>query len=175
MPTTPPSPSDLAAAVAAIQKRGIATLVAGDAALARVVRADGVHLPPSKTLAAAFTEARETLGARFIVGVDAGRSRHDAMALGEAGADYIGFGIPAHVEDRETARGRRHDLVAWWAEIFEIPCVAFDVETPDEAEDLARAGADFIAVRIPSDVPAEGMVRALAPYATALGLTVAAI
>ena len=26
-------------------------------------------------------------------------------------------------------RARRDELIAWWAEIFEVPCVAFDVET----------------------------------------------
>jgi len=35
--------------------------------------------------------------------------------------------------------------VAWWAEIFEVPCVAF-AETADQAAELARAGADFIAL-----------------------------
>jgi thiamine-phosphate pyrophosphorylase len=167
--SAPPSPSELADAVTAIQKLGIATLLAGDAALARVVKADGVHLVPSKSLQAAFGEARETLGSRFIVGADVGRSRHDAMSLGEAGADYIGFGIPAHVEDRATARERRLDLVQWWAEIFEVPCVAFDIDTPADAEDLARAGADFLALRLPAEIPANTIAHHLAPYVALLG------
>jgi thiamine-phosphate pyrophosphorylase len=171
---TPPSPGQLADAVAAIQKLGIATLVAGDASLARVVKADGVHLTPSKAVQAAFGEARETLGNRFIVGADVGRSRDDAMTLGEAGADYIGFGIPAHVEDRATARDRRVALVEWWAEIFEVPCVAFDIDTPADADDLARAGADFLAVRLPAEIPADGIARHLAPYFALLGATATA-
>ena len=129
------------------QAKGVAALIEGDAQLARTLRADGVHLPWSKDVVARFGEAREILGGRYIVGADAGRSRHDAMTLGEAGADYVGFGIPAHVEDRDTARERRLDLVAWWSEIFELPGVAFDVETADDAAALARAGADFVAVR----------------------------
>jgi len=167
----PPSPSDLAKAVSAIQQRGVATLVAGDASLARVVKADGTHLSVSKAPVAAYGEARETLGTRFIVGVDVGRTRHDAMSLGEAGADYVAFGIPAHVEDRDTARGRRLDLIGWWSEIFEIPCVAFDVETPEEAEDLARAGADFVAVRLPADIAVDAVAGHLAPFFAALDLT----
>jgi thiamine-phosphate pyrophosphorylase len=166
---SPPSAPQLADAIAAIQKLGIATLLAGDAALARVVKADGVHLVPSKTLQAAFADARETLGSRFIVGADVGRSRHDAMTLGEAGADYVGFGIPAHVEDRETARERRLDLVQWWAEIFEVPCVAFDIDTPADADDLARAGADFLALRLPATIGADAIAHHLAPYVAVLG------
>ncbi|MFN3623303.1 MAG: thiamine phosphate synthase [Hyphomicrobium sp.] len=129
------------------QQRDIAALIDGDAQLARTLRADGVHLPWSKDVAASYAEAREVLGTRFIVGVDVGRSRHDAMSIAEAGADYIAFGIPAHVEDRAAAGERRRELIAWWSEIFEVPCVAFDVESADEARALATAGADFIAMR----------------------------
>jgi thiamine-phosphate pyrophosphorylase len=141
------------------QAKEIAALIAADAALARTLRADGVHLPWSKDIVARYGEAREILGGRFIVGADAGRSRDDAMSLGEAGADYVGFGIPAHVEDRETARERRLELVAWWSEIFEMPCVGFDVETSLEAGALAEAGADFVALRVPSGLPADELSR----------------
>jgi len=129
------------------QAKDIAALIEGDAQLARTLRADGVHLPWSKDVAADYAEAREVLGTRYIVGVDVGRSRHDAMSIAEDGADYIAFGIPPHVEDRDGAGARRRELIAWWSEIFEVPCVAFDVETLDEARVLAAAGADFIAMR----------------------------
>jgi thiamine-phosphate pyrophosphorylase len=135
------------------QSNGVAALIEADAQLARTLRADGVHVPWSKDVVARFGEAREILGGRYIVGADMGRSRHDAMILGEAGADYVGFGIPGHVEDRDTARERRLDLVAWWSEIFELPCVAFDVETVHDAATLAQAGADFVALRLPASVP----------------------
>ena len=35
--------------------------------------------------------------------------------------------------------------MAWWAEVFEIPCVGFAASL-DEVEPLAAAGADFIAL-----------------------------
>ena len=132
------------------QAQGIATLIEGDADLARAVRADGVHVPWSEDVAAEFARAREGLGTKFIVGADAGRSRHDAMALAEAGADYIGFGIPAFVEDRVTAAERRLDLTAWWSEIFEIPVMALDVETATDVGLLCAVQADFVAVRLAS-------------------------
>lgn len=134
--------------VAQAQAKGAAALVAGDARLARTVKADGVHVPVSDDGAASYAEAREIVGGGAIAGLDAGRSRHDAMTAGEEGADYIGFGIPAFVKDRDTAIERRLDLVAWWAEIFEVPAVAFDVASADEARDLAAAGADFVAVTL---------------------------
>ncbi|MBI1649704.1 thiamine phosphate synthase [Hyphomicrobium sulfonivorans] len=132
-----------------VQSQEIAALIYGDAQLARTLRADGVHLPWHQDVVAQYGEARDILGTRYIVGIDVGRSRHDAMTLAEEGADYIGFGIPPHVEDREAAGNRRRELVAWWSEIFEVPCIALDVETPEEAETLSAAGADFIAL-VPS-------------------------
>jgi thiamine-phosphate pyrophosphorylase len=164
----PMAAPELAPSVEQIQALGIATLIAGDAALARIVKADGVHIPVSKAAPAAFDEARDILGTRFIVGIDVGRTRHDAMTLGEQGADYIAFGIPAHVEDRHTARNRRLELIAWWSEIFEIPCIACDVDTPEDARDLAAAGADFIAVRVPATLLTSGAVSFLLPFATAI-------
>ena len=101
---------------------------------ARRRRASGRHQGP----AAAYEEARSILGRDGIVGVDPGISRHDAMTLAEAGAEYIAFGAPAHLKDRDRARERRDELIAWWAEIFQAPCVALDVETPEEAGALAR-------------------------------------
>jgi thiamine-phosphate pyrophosphorylase len=129
------------------QRAGIAALLQ-DADLALALRADGVHLGPGRDLAAAYAAARQTLGREAIVGADVGLSRHNAMSLAEAGADYVAFGAPAHLTDRARARQRRDDLVTWWGEIFEVPCVALDVEMPAEAERLARAGANFIAVRL---------------------------
>ncbi len=156
---TPPAGRPLAIPLANsivdfLQAQNIAALIADDASLARQLRADGVHLSWSKDQTERFAEAREILGERFIIGVDAGRSRDDAMTLGESGADYIAFGIPPHVEDRATAAERQVDLVSWWSDLFEIPCVAFDTADAAAASRLAGAGADFVAVKVTStDTP----------------------
>lgn len=150
------------------QAAGAAVLIADDAQLARVTRADGVHLSAAKDILARAAEAREILGNRFILGVDAGRSRHDAMELGETGVDYVAFGIPEFVEDRATAAERRLDLVDWWSEIFEVPCVAFDAEDLADIAELADAGADFVAVRLPRGLTGADLQAYLADAATAV-------
>ncbi len=160
--TPPPgSPLDRGVAqhlVTAIQAAGVAVLIADDVTAARKLGADGVHLTWRSGILAAVKEARAGLGPDAIVGADVGRSRHDAMEIGEAGADYVAFGMPVPVGDREAARESRLELVAWWSEIFEVPVVAFDVESAEEAAELARAGTDFIAAAVPSGMSAdEGM------------------
>ncbi|NOT70286.1 MAG: thiamine phosphate synthase [Hyphomicrobium sp.] len=150
------------------QKKGVAALVADDANLARLIKADGVHLSWSKDTLKHYDAARELLGERFMIGADAGRSRDDAMELGEAGAEYVAFGIPAHVEDRATAEDRQRDLIGWWSEIFEIPCVAFDVTQPDHASALAGDGADFVTVTISSTLPPAEIRARIAAFADAI-------
>jgi len=127
--------------VAACQGQGAAALVEGDARLALELAADGVHLPHNDDAEAAvlaYREARALLGAGRIVGASAGLVRHNAMELGELGADYVGFELTA-----DEAAGL--ELVAWWAEMFVVPCVAFSATSPEQAARLAEAGADFVA------------------------------
>jgi thiamine-phosphate pyrophosphorylase len=162
------------ALVVAAQRHGAAALLADAPELARTLGADGVHLSPAKDPMPAYASARAVLGRQAIVGADAGLSRHHAMELAEAGADYIAFGAPAGLEDRATARARRDELIAWWAEIFEAPCVAFDVAAPAEAEALAEAGADFVAVRLPAAGPPAAARDLVADVAAAVRAPAAA-
>jgi len=100
-------PLDAAAArplIEVAQRRGAAALVATDARLARSLGADGVHLGSPADPGDAYQAARAILGPSGVIGVDPGISRHDAMTLAEAGADYIAFGAPAHLKDRDKAR-----------------------------------------------------------------------
>ncbi len=127
----------LRAAVAA----DCALLVETDARLAARHGADGVHVAgASADLAAAI----ESLKPERIVGAGSLRTRDEAMTAGELGADYVMFGEPrrgARAMDLEALAER----VGWWAEIFETPCVAY-ADSISAAGELARAGADFVAV-----------------------------
>ncbi len=158
----------LQALVALAQAHNAAALVAGDPALAKATRADGVHLPWSEDLDDRYDAARKALGPRDIVGVEASGSRHVAMTLAEAGADYVAFGrTPLPAEGAQDIEGQ-NDLVQWWAEVFEIPCVALDVRTVEEAEALARSGADFIGIEAEAGLSADAMATRVRAIAAAL-------
>ena len=142
---------DVAAArplVELAQKAGAAALIADDAELARTLRADGVHLSAGGDPAEAYETARGILGGRYIVGADTGGSRDDAMTLAEIGADYVAFAPKA------ADTSLRDELCEWWAEIFEVPCVALDVATADEAASLQAVRCDFVGITLPASAPA---------------------
>lgn len=138
------SKTSVAPLIATGQASGVAMLIEADAELARASGADGIHLPVCDHPLDVLRAARATLGVKSIVGADAGRSRHDAMSLGEDGADYVAFGLPPFVEEGDEALERQIAIVAWWAEIFEVPCVAMDVSDIAAAQKFAHAGADFV-------------------------------
>jgi thiamine-phosphate pyrophosphorylase len=122
-----------------VQGRGLACLIGQDAVLAERLGADGVHIAAD---AAVYVEARKLLGESASIGAGCGMNRHDAMRLAELGADYVAFGAPDGTID---AIDQYADLIAWWSEIFVVPCVAWDVDTVEHAARLASLGADFVA------------------------------
>lgn len=124
-----------------VHAAGTALLIENDAALARRLGADGVHLSAG---AAAYAGARDLLGQEASIGAWCGESRHEAMGLAEKGADYLAFGPSAASLDID-AIDQQAELIAWWAEIFVVPCVAWNVDDPREAERMAVLGADFVA------------------------------
>lgn len=105
--------------------------------------ADGVHVGQSD---APYATARAMLGADRIVGVTCHDSRHLAMEAGEAGADYVAFGAFYPTATKDAPTRAEPELLEWWAQLMEVPCVAIGGVTPANAEPLVRAGADFLAV-----------------------------
>ena len=94
----------------------------------------------------AYKDARTLLGPDAILGVTCHDSRHLAMVAGEAGADYVAFGafFPTTTKTPKSSAGL--DLLTWWQELMEIPCVAIGGITVENCRPLVEAGADFIAV-----------------------------
>ena len=125
------------------QAMGVACLVNDRPDLARETGADGVHIGQSD---GSVTQARQAIGKDAILGVTCHDSRHLAMEAAEAGADYVAFGAFFDTATKSAPTRANLDILTWWQEIMEIPCVAIGGITPDNGADLVRAGADFLAV-----------------------------
>jgi thiamine-phosphate pyrophosphorylase len=126
-----------------IQDAGAAFLVNDRPDLADLLDADGVHVGQSD---ASILEARRRLGPDRVVGVTCHASRHLAMEAGEAGADYVAFGAFYPTATKAPPEYATSDILTWWQDLFEIPCVAIGGITTDSAAALVTAGADFLAV-----------------------------
>jgi len=159
------------------QRRNVAALVVDDWRTARAVGADGVHLTPRADIDDAYRAARAGLEEGAIVGADGGVSRHDAMMLGEAGADYVAFGPTGEDGGDEDDDGEdtQADLVGWWSDLFVVPIVAVGIETAAEAARIAAEAPDFIAIRLPrAEADARPVNEWAAEILAAIGAPVAA-
>jgi len=141
------------------QSAGAAFLVHNRPDLAASANADGVHVTGN---AAALAAAQDACKPDLIVGAGDCTTRHAAMLLGEHGPDYVLLGRL----DAEDDIAATHNLVEWWCELFQIPCIALCAEDWETVDTIVDGGADFIGLR---DLvwqnpggPAEAVRRALA-------------
>ncbi len=125
------------------QSRGVAFLLNDRADLVRATGCDGAHVGQTDTPA---PEARKLLGPGLTLGVTCHDSRDLAMEAGEAGADYVAFGAFFPTTTKDAPTRAEPDLIAWWAELMELPCVAIGGITAMNCAPLVQAGASFLAV-----------------------------
>ena len=129
--------------LAICRARDVAFIVNDSVALAKRLGADGVHLGQGD---GTVREVRDALGREAQVGVTCHASRHLAMEAGDAGADYVAFGSFFPSETKASEHRPELELLTWWQNLMEIPCVAIGGITPQNGLPLVEAGADFLAV-----------------------------
>jgi len=141
--------------------RDVAIVIENHVKFAEPHGLDGVHLTDG---ARQVRSLRKDMGADAIIGAYCGTSRHDGMSAAEAGADYVAFG-PAG--DSPLGRGARleFDLIEWWSQVIEVPCITEGALTRDL---IAQFGpvTDFLAIGPEiwgDDDPAKALKNLLAP------------
>lgn len=132
--------------VGVTEAAGVALLIDAPSLVMRA-GADGAHLRVTPdTLEKTVPDAVKLLKKEErILGIGGLRAKHDAMIAGEYDVDYVSFGDPApdgYVPPIDQIAER----ASWWAEIFNVPCVAHAPTIADVAT-LAKAGADFVSLR----------------------------
>jgi len=133
--------AEAASLLAACRRFGVPLIVNDDVDLAAAIGADGVHLGEHD---GGIDAARTRLGAAAIIGVSCYDSLDRARQLAAAGADYLAFGAffpsPTKPLARRAGAGLLRD-----AKSLGLPLVAIGGITPDNAQPLIEAGADFVA------------------------------
>ena len=146
-------------------RRDVAFLVNDRPDLAAAIGADGVHVGQDD---APYAEARRIVGGDRIVGVTCHNSRHLAMEAGDAGADYVAFGAFHATTTKDPKTRAEPEILEWWSDLFEVPCVAIGGITVENCGPLIEAGADFLAVSGGVWHHPNGPARAVAEFNTIL-------
>lgn len=131
------------ALIPVIQNRGAAAILNDRPDIAAELQADGAHVGQDD---APYAEARAIVGPDAVVGVTCHASRHLAIEAAEAGADYVAFGAFFDTTTKSPKSRATPEIIQWWAELIEVPCVAIGGVTHENCAPLVRAGADFLAV-----------------------------
>lgn len=139
----------------------VAFIVNDSVALAKRLKADGVHLGQGD---GDVSEARELLGRDAQIGVTCHNSRHLAMEAAEAGADYVAFGAFYPTQTKSVEHIADLDTLQKWSLVTEVPCVAIGGITADNAKPLIDGGADFIAVSNAVWTHAQGPAEAVKAF-----------
>lgn len=111
--------------------------------LAKRVGADGVHIGQDDM---DYFSSRELLGGDAIIGVTCHNSKQLAFDAASAGADYVAFGAFFDTPTKQPRSRAELEILSWWQQAMETPVVAIGGITPDNADAVIKAGADFIAV-----------------------------
>ena len=106
--------------------------------LAAQLGADGVHIGQEDS---DYKTARQLVGPDATVGVTCHDSRHLAMQAAEAGADYVAFGAFFDTATKQPKTRATLDILTWWSEVFEIPCVAIGGITVEKSGTIKMARA----------------------------------
>ena len=136
-----------AAAIAALKplcaEFGVALIMNDSPELAKKYDLDGVHIGLED---GSVEAARAIVGEEKTIGVSCYASKDRAFTAGETGADYVAFGQFFPTKTKPPKGFADLDLLTFWQEATEIPCVAIGGLKVDNCRPMIEAGADFIAV-----------------------------
>lgn len=124
-------------------KYGTLIIINDNPYVAKKARADGVHLGQKD---ADYSHARELLGHEAIIGITCHNSKELAFNAVSSGADYVAFGAFYSSETKYIKHKANMEILEWWQEAMEIPCVAIGGIDISNVENIIKAGADFIAM-----------------------------
>jgi len=146
---------------------GVAVILNDRPDLARETGCDGVHIGQGDM---GLAEARRIMGRDAMIGVTCHDDRELAWDAAEGGADYVAFGAFYPTDTKATVHRPPLELLTVWQETVEVPCVAIGGITVETAAEVARAGADFVAVSNGVWGYSEGAAEAVRAFNLALNI-----
>lgn len=103
--------------------------------------ADGVHIGDDDN---DLKNARALLGENKIIGRSCYNSLDLATETANQGADYVSFGAFYPTKTKTPKAKAKLETITKWKALSKTPCSAIGGITPQNAEPLIKAGADYI-------------------------------
>jgi thiamine-phosphate pyrophosphorylase len=122
------------------QEAGVAVIFAGDSRAVGRAGADGIHLPADPHQ---IDEAVKKAAGKTIVGADAGRTRDQALNVGEMRPDYVLIG-KLDGDTHPEPHPRNIELASWWSELIEVSAIVMAGSIISSVTAAAETGAEFI-------------------------------
>ena len=150
------------------QAAGVAVIIEHHSRVAGRVGADGLQLGQDP---AELADAVSRLTPAMMVGAANVKTRHNALVLGEIQPDYVMFGKTGS-DTRDEANPKNVALGDWWSKLVELPCIVLGGALVDSVIDIAKSGAEFVALDAALDGKT-GDDATIAPQPDAMGDAIA--
>ncbi|WP_412058933.1 thiamine phosphate synthase [Bartonella sp. DGB2] len=122
-----------------LQNMGVAVFIADHSQVAGRLQVDGIHWERSQDLLPVADAGV------LMQGVGDLRERHQAMEVGERGADYLLFGKLGY-DQKPAPHPRNLALGRWWSEMMEIPAIIQLGSDLAFLPEVVSTGCEFIAI-----------------------------
>ncbi|MEM1316863.1 MAG: thiamine phosphate synthase [Pseudomonadota bacterium] len=150
------------------QMAGVAVIIEHHSRVAGRTGADALQLGQDP---AELADAVSRLTPAMMVGAANVKTRHNALVLGEIQPDYVMFGKTG-ADTRDEANPKNIELGDWFSKLVEIPCIVLGGASVDSVVDVAKSGAEFVALDAALDgFSPEGAT--IAPQGDAMGAAIA--
>ncbi|MEP1207573.1 MAG: thiamine phosphate synthase [Rhizobiaceae bacterium] len=129
--------------VKATQDSDVAAIITDYSRIAGRTGADGLQLGQDLV---ALKDAIEKFSPGIMIGAANVKTRHNALTIGELRPDYLMFGKPDG-DIRPEPHPKNLALGQWWSQMVEIPCIVMGGSAMETVIDVAKCGAEFVALK----------------------------
>ena len=128
----------------------VAFMICDNMQIAKKYQCDGLHLSLGCDVDL-IKSARSYLGNDALIGASILPSKHMAMVIAEGGLDYIAIDMTSDIKpNSDNMAGFAIidpvELLGWWGDVMEIPCVAMGEIKTDSYKNLIEIGVNYLAI-----------------------------
>ncbi len=128
----------------------VAFMICDNMQMVKKHQCDGLHLTLGCDVNL-IKSARSYLGNDALIGASILPSKHMAMVIAEGGLDYIAIDMARDIKPNfDNMAGLEIidpvELLGWWGDVMEMPCVAMGEIKTDSYKNIIEIGVNYLAI-----------------------------